>query len=142
MANAFNLFVLTLVLALMTGCPASARPASNPNPRPSLVSRLKLDGESLNCWDSLIQIQSCTGEIILFFLNGETYLGNGCCEAIRIIGKQCWPNMIDTLGFTDEEGDVLEGYCDSNETPVAAAVHTRPPSVEVNSRVQFKELKS
>ncbi|KAJ4700995.1 Egg cell-secreted protein 1.1 [Melia azedarach] len=135
MVNAFNLFVPTLVLALITGSPAISRPVSNPNPRPSLVSRLKLDGESLNCWDSLIQIQACTGEIILFFLNGETYLGDGCCGAIRTIGKQCWPNMIDTLGFTDEESDVLEGYCDNNETTVATATPTRPPFVEVNSRV-------
>ncbi|KDO83758.1 hypothetical protein CISIN_1g0394172mg, partial [Citrus sinensis] len=83
------------------------------------------------CWDSLIQIQACSGEIILFFLNGETYLGDGCCNAIRTIRKKCWPNMIDTLGFTAEEGDVLEGYCD-HETP-AAIVHTQPAPIPVET---------
>ncbi|CAI0424463.1 unnamed protein product [Linum tenue] len=59
-----------------------------------------------------MELQACSGEIILFFLNGETYLGQGCCRAIRVIAHHCWPNLMDTLGFTDEESDVLEGYCD------------------------------
>ncbi|EEF42719.1 egg cell-secreted protein 1.1 [Ricinus communis] len=86
----------------------------------NLAARLKLDEESSNCWDSLIQLEACTTEIILFFLNGETHLGHGCCQAIRTISEQCWPNLIDTLGFTTEEGDILEGYCikeDGNSSP-------------------------
>ncbi|KAM7254196.1 hypothetical protein ACFE04_031878 [Oxalis oulophora] len=80
----------------------------------SLAARLKVDDDSseTNCWDTLFHLQACSGELILFFLNGETYLGRGCCQAIHTIGNKCWPNMIDTLGFTSEEGDILEGYCD------------------------------
>ncbi|CAL2276303.1 unnamed protein product [Prunus armeniaca] len=48
----------------------------------------------------------------MFFLNGETYLGDGCCEAIRIIEHQCWPALLGMLEFTTEETDVLKGYCD------------------------------
>ncbi|KAF5735342.1 hypothetical protein HS088_TW15G00844 [Tripterygium wilfordii] len=84
----------------------------------TLAARLKVDDddESLNCWESLGELQACTGEILLFFLNGETYLGHGCCEAIHMIGHQCWPDLIDILGFTSEEGgDVLEGYCDASD---------------------------
>nr|CAD1839877.1 unnamed protein product [Ananas comosus var. bracteatus] len=36
--------------------------------------RLQSDGLT-QCWDSLVELRSCTGEVILFFLNGETYLG-------------------------------------------------------------------
>lgn len=129
MANASKLFLFSFLMALIMGSVASARPLSNP--KSSLAARLKLDDESSSCWDSLIQIQACSGEIILFFLNGETYLGDGCCNAIRTIRKQCWPNMIDTLGFTAEEGDVLEGYCD-HETP-AAIVHTQPAPIPVET---------
>ncbi|CAI0452174.1 unnamed protein product [Linum tenue] len=106
---------------LPTSTWSSASSTSSP-PSTSLASRLKYsdaaaggsgDGEETsNCWESLTELQACSGEIILFFLNGETYLGQGCCRAIRVIGRHCWPHLMGTLGFTDEESDVLEGYCD------------------------------
>ena len=86
------------------------------------MARLKVDEESPNCWDSLIHLQSCTGELIMFFLNGETDLGDSCCQAISTISHQCWPTMIDALGFTTEETNVLEGYCDHEDDQ-------SPPSV-------------
>ncbi|GAV77605.1 Prolamin_like domain-containing protein [Cephalotus follicularis] len=104
------LFLAVLLVMTIEPMVTAARPL---DPRPSsLVGRLKLDDESSTCWDSLMQLQSCTGELILFFLNGETYLGHGCCQAIHTIGNQCWPTMIDALGFTTEESDILQGYCD------------------------------
>ncbi|CAN1847170.1 Egg cell-secreted protein 1.1 [Linum perenne] len=110
---------LTLLLTLQLTCPTAARHVSllpTATSSPSLASRLKLDTgddqSTTNCWESLIELQACSGEIILFFLNGETYLGDGCCDAIRVIGEHCWPDLIETLGFTGEESDVLEGYCD------------------------------
>ncbi|BFG40813.1 hypothetical protein CerSpe_270870 [Prunus speciosa] len=111
----FKRFLLTALLALtMPFLATSARPLNhniiwlNSN----LVARLNLDEESSNCWDSLFQLQSCSGEVVMFFLNGETYLGHSCCEAIRTIKHQCWPALVGTLGFTVEETDVLKGYCD------------------------------
>ncbi|PQP95547.1 hypothetical protein Pyn_29932 [Prunus yedoensis var. nudiflora] len=68
--------------------------------------------KSSDCWNSLFQLQACSGEVVMVFLNGETYLGHGCCEAIRTIEHQCWPALLGTLGFTTEETDVLKGYCD------------------------------
>ncbi|KAJ9146891.1 hypothetical protein P3X46_029106 [Hevea brasiliensis] len=109
MANIFKLFFFLVLLTSSMEFLAKAQTFSTNS---NLLARLKLDDESSSCWDSLIQLQACSGEIILFFLNGETYLGHSCCEAIRIITKQCWPSMIDTLGFTTEEADILEGYCD------------------------------
>lgn len=88
----------------------------------NLLMRLKLDNESSNCWDYLIEIQSCTGEIILFFMNGETYIGHACCEAISTIAKYCWPHMIETLGFTTKEGNILEGYCDHKYEKVPSSM--------------------
>ncbi|KAK2659049.1 hypothetical protein Ddye_005582 [Dipteronia dyeriana] len=113
MTNTYNFFLLiTLFSALiMCGSVTDDRPLMHP--KLSLVARLKLDDESPNCWDTLVQLQACSGEIILFFLNGETYLGHGCCHAISTISQQCWPNLIGMLGFTTEEGDILEGYCES-----------------------------
>ncbi|TXG53285.1 hypothetical protein EZV62_022454 [Acer yangbiense] len=120
-----KLFLLTLLTALFMACyVTNGRPL---HPSSSLIARLKLDDESPNCWESLIQLQSCTGEIILFFLNGETYLGHGCCQAMHTISHQCWPNMIDTLGFTTEEGDILEGFCD-HETADDGDHTQSPPS--------------
>ncbi|CAN0853776.1 Egg cell-secreted protein 1.1 [Linum grandiflorum] len=126
-------FLILLTLHLLT-CPSAARPAAVSSQLPStatLASRLKLDQTSStsrsNCWESLIELQACSGEIILFFLNGETYLGNGCCDAIRVIGEHCWPNLIETLGFTGEESDVLEGYCDRADDDDEGHEHHAPP---------------
>ncbi|KAM3290262.1 egg cell-secreted protein 1.1 [Capsicum chacoense] len=84
----------------------------------SLMTRLKLQDEegSSPCWESLFELQACTGEIVLFFVKGETYLGQDCCGAIRTIERQCWPSMLGSLGYTSEEGDILHGYCDASES--------------------------
>ncbi|KMZ61071.1 Egg cell-secreted protein 1.2 [Zostera marina] len=90
-------------------------------------------GTTIDCWNSLIELKSCTGEVILFFLNGETYLGQSCCRAIRVIQEQCWPDMLTAIGFTPHEDDVLKGYCIAaddhrpNITSPTATKSTPPP---------------
>ncbi|XP_022772368.1 egg cell-secreted protein 1.1 [Durio zibethinus] len=136
MANTFKLFsFLIVLLALIMATVNQARLLDTP--RPSLVVRLKMDAESPSCWESLIQIQACTGEVILFFLNGETYLGDSCCHAIHTIGHQCWPNMLETLGYTTEEGDILQGYCD-HETTESSSSQPSSSSVKDGMDVPVK----
>nr|XP_025683197.1 uncharacterized protein LOC112784257 [Arachis hypogaea] len=36
--------------------------------------------EAVNCWDSLLELKSCSNEIVLFFLN-ETNIIRGYCDA-------------------------------------------------------------
>ncbi|KAJ1297567.1 hypothetical protein BS78_01G386400 [Paspalum vaginatum] len=88
----------------------------------SLAERLDGAAGSQQCWEALVEIKSCTGEIILFFLNGEAYLGPGCCSAIRVIEGSCWAAdaMLSFIGFTPEEGDMLKGYCDAGDDNGAA----------------------
>ncbi|KAL6217732.1 PREDICTED: egg cell-secreted protein 1.1-like [Fragaria vesca subsp. vesca] len=117
MANASNLLLLTALLALTTPFMASSfRPLNNRiTSRSNLAARLKLDGKSSNCWDSLIHLKACSSEVIVFFINGQTYLGQGCCLAIRTIEHQCWPALLGSLGFFPEETDILRGYCYANQ---------------------------
>ncbi|KAM7514293.1 hypothetical protein LguiA_003876 [Lonicera macranthoides] len=114
MAFSSNLTIITLFL--VTSSFFSISNARQLGSYSTLLARLKLDqaGSSNNCWGSLFELQSCTGEIILFFLNGETYLGPGCCRAIRTIEHECWPTLLGSLGYTSEEGDILQGYCDAS----------------------------
>ncbi|KAL3644125.1 hypothetical protein CASFOL_012057 [Castilleja foliolosa] len=118
----FSLSSLTITARLLD---------SGPKSKSTLAARLKLDeaGDqgSSNCWESMFQLQSCTTEIVLFFLNVETFLGPGCCQAIRTIQKDCWPDLLGTLGYTIEEGDVLEGYCDASEGSSSAVLVLPPP---------------
>nr|CAD1834897.1 unnamed protein product [Ananas comosus var. bracteatus] len=82
------------------------------------------------CWDSLVELRSCTGEVILFFLNGETYLGPSCCRAIRVIKHHCWAIdvLLASLGFTAQEGDILRGYCDpANDSSDPSTPPPPPP---------------
>ena len=123
MAYPFNFF-LKLFLAFSMAFLAMARPL---NTHSNLATRLQLDNQN-NCWDSLFELQSCTGEVIMFFLNGETYLGPNCCHAIRIIHHECWPAMMGSLGFTEQEGDILLGFCDaSNDDDDNTTAQTLPP---------------
>ncbi|XVF37205.1 hypothetical protein REPUB_Repub19eG0126400 [Reevesia pubescens] len=139
MANIFKLFsFLTVLLALTMVSVCQARLLDTP--KPSLVARLKMDAESPSCWESLIQIQACTGEVILFFLNGETYLGESCCYAIHTIGHQCWPNMLETLGYTTEEGDILQGYCDHETDEAPPSPLSASSSVKDSRVVPVKPL--
>ncbi|CAK9161233.1 unnamed protein product [Ilex paraguariensis] len=120
------------LLACFMASVAMARPLGTES---TLLARLKLDGEesSSNCWESLFQLQSCTGEVLLFFLNGETYLGTGCCHAIRVIQHDCWPTMLGSVGFTAEEGDILRGYCDAVDSGSAPTPPTPPHAVLPNT---------
>nr|GEW10742.1 egg cell-secreted protein 1.1-like [Tanacetum cinerariifolium] len=121
MANSSMIIMLAIILATMSML-VNTRPLTNTTTRDAstLVERLKLDqgdgddGGSPGCWETLLELQSCTGEIILFFMNGETYLGPACCRAIEKIEKQCWPNLMGSLGFNSQESDILRGYCDAS----------------------------
>ncbi|KAH1036505.1 hypothetical protein GYH30_056113 [Glycine max] len=128
MASTHKVFAVTILLLAVN----MASPSSSSSSNTSLVARLKLDGESSNCWDSLFELQACTGEVITFFLNGETYLGPSCCQAIRIVGHDCWPDMIASLGFTTEEGDVLQGYCDSEKEQLHSPPSPTSPTTVVH----------
>lgn len=121
-----NLFIIHIVLIITMVATGEARTLASPlvsSAQPtSLAARLKLEGETMTCWDSLFELQACSGEVITFFLNGETYLGRACCKAIKkVLGQDCWPNIMSSLGYTNEEGDILEGYCDES-------LHNPPPS--------------
>jgi len=96
--------------------PAALAPVAPPPDAAGLAQRLEGEG-SQQCWEALVDTKSCTGEIILFLLNGEAYLGPGCCRAIRVIEHSCWAAdaMLSVIGFTPEEGDMLKGYCDAGD---------------------------
>jgi len=139
MASSHKVFIIValVIIALVPSAyTVESRQHSNPSNLMSLEARLKVSGEPSNCWQSLFKLQACSGEVIAFFLNGETYLGNGCCKAIRVIGHDCWPNMVASLGFTNEESYALEGYCDEVED-----VHSPPPPTpQVSFVVEHKEI--
>lgn len=136
MASTHNLvaLVMTILLALITTMASASNNTTDASAAVTLAARLKLEGEgSTNCWDSLFHLQSCTGEVIMFFLNGETYLGPTCCQAIRVVGHDCWPDMLASLGYTSEEGDVLQGYCDAKQSPPPPTSPTTTTTVVDNA---------
>ncbi|KAI8540687.1 hypothetical protein RHMOL_Rhmol08G0005400 [Rhododendron molle] len=137
MAYHQNILPTLLISCFLAFSMAASRPLDS-NPKQTLMARLKLDQETdKGCWDSLFQLQSCTGEVILFFLNGETYLGPGCCSAVRIIEHLCWPSMLGSLGFTPEEGDILRGYCDAAESDSGSGSSPPPPEAFVGPNVNM-----
>nr|ANC95022.1 EG1L1 [Phalaenopsis aphrodite subsp. formosana] len=106
-----RILLLLLLLAITASC-IDARRFGPPSPG---IAERQQEDETWQCWEALIELRSCSGEVILFFLNGETYLGPSCCRAIRVIEKRCWAAdaLLAVLGFTAQEGDVLRGYCEA-----------------------------
>ncbi|GAV60767.1 Prolamin_like domain-containing protein, partial [Cephalotus follicularis] len=82
--------------------------------------RLEDSGGLVECWNALMELKSCTNEIVLFFINGQATIGPDCCGAIGTITRRCWPTILTSLGFTAEEGNILRGYCDASFGPAAA----------------------
>ncbi|XP_040384705.1 egg cell-secreted protein 1.2-like [Oryza brachyantha] len=88
-------------------------------------------GWMMECWNAVTELRSCTGEIVLFFVNGESYLGPECCVAIRTVTRHCWPAMLASVGFTAQEADILRGFCDAE----VGAGDAPPPSANASSVV-------
>ena len=126
MAFSLKLF-LTLLLLAWSSTVTDMAAAELLSSGSTLKARLKLDGGESNCWESLMELQWCTGEIIMFFLNGETYLYPNCCRAIRIIEHDCWPDMLVSLGFTEQEGGILGVYCDAADNDDTTHPSPAPP---------------
>ncbi|XP_030540263.1 egg cell-secreted protein 1.4-like [Rhodamnia argentea] len=128
---ALKCLLLLLALANTAADRAAAgevkAPVGRYEPGLDLAARLEAveaSGGLVECWSALVELKSCTNEIILFFLNGETSLGPGCCGAIDVITRNCWPAMLTSLGFTAEEGNILRGYCDAAAGGAPAASPT------------------
>ncbi|KAL5698320.1 hypothetical protein ACHQM5_029374 [Ranunculus cassubicifolius] len=110
-----NFLLLLVISSVMFGIATASTDETTTQlikPGQNLQARLYGEGTG-NCWNALLELKSCTNEIVIFFLNGESYLGYDCCRAIRIITRECWPTMLTSIGFTSQEGDILRGYCDA-----------------------------
>nr|XP_019703503.1 egg cell-secreted protein 1.2-like [Elaeis guineensis] len=120
--SAVRNLALWFAIACLVGL-AHARELSSVEPAiSSLEARIASNGGLADCWNALLELKSCSDEILLFFMNGESYLGVDCCRAIQVITRQCWTTMLQTLGFTPQEGDILRGYCDAETAPPPVAV--------------------
>ncbi|GMH06668.1 hypothetical protein Nepgr_008508 [Nepenthes gracilis] len=112
-----NVLLMLTAMALLMANAASIRdaitlPTANDN-KPGL--------DIANCWNALAEIRQCSNEIIGFFLNGAAEIGAPCCNAIDVISHNCWPTMLSSLGYSDEQGHLLEGFCDKSTAAPAAA---------------------
>ncbi|GJY42314.1 egg cell-secreted protein 1.1-like protein [Tanacetum coccineum] len=105
MANSCLIIMLTLVLATMATS-VHTRPLTNTTTydASTLAARLKLDYDE----------------------EGGSP-GPACCMAIVKIEKQCWPNLLGSLGFSSQEDDILRGYCDASEDNGDGPMATPPP---------------
>ncbi|KAJ4715417.1 egg cell-secreted protein 1.1-like [Melia azedarach] len=112
--------VILLVLTYLIAYAAALRDLPI-KPGYNLATRLDASGGLVDCWNALLELKSCSNEIVLFFLNGQADIGPNCCRAISIITRNCWPSMLISLGLTIEEGNILRGYCDASPGPVAAS---------------------
>ncbi|TKY60389.1 Egg cell-secreted protein 1.3 [Spatholobus suberectus] len=89
--------------------------------RDLLMKWPKQGGDHVECWSNLIELKSCSNEILHFFINGQADIGPNCCCAITVITHNCWPTMLTSLGFTYQEALYISGYCDAAASSPALA---------------------
>ncbi|EOA28826.1 hypothetical protein CARUB_v10025065mg [Capsella rubella] len=118
----FVIVALLLVHDISSRTPPETTADSN-----NIAARLN-GGGLMECWDALYELKSCTNEIVLFFLNGETKLGVDCCHGVEVITNNCWQAMLTSLGFTSDETNVLRGFCQS---PNSGGSSPAPSSVKL-----------
>ncbi|XP_015890989.3 egg cell-secreted protein 1.3-like [Ziziphus jujuba] len=119
------LFVSTLTLLAVTA--NASRNIAPMNPGYSLAASSKTGEGSEDCWSALFDLKSCSNEIVLFLLNGQTDIGPDCCRAIDMITHNCWPAMLTYIGYSAEEGNILRGYCDA----AVALAPSLPPAASI-----------
>ncbi|GFP95355.1 egg cell-secreted protein 1.3 [Phtheirospermum japonicum] len=69
--------------------------------------------EALDCFSALYKIKSCSKEIVAYFSEGSIDITQPCCEAITLITHRCWPALLSTLGYGQDQIGILRGYCDA-----------------------------
>ncbi|KDO47962.1 hypothetical protein CISIN_1g037667mg, partial [Citrus sinensis] len=47
-------------------------------------------GGLTECWNALMELNSCSNEIVIFFLNSQADISPDCCCAIDIITRKMW----------------------------------------------------
>ncbi|GAY62536.1 hypothetical protein WN943_006987 [Citrus x changshan-huyou] len=111
-------FILALTcLIIANAISRNDRLNSNMKSYYDLATRLKTSGGLMECWNTLIELKSCSKKIVIFFLNSHADIGPDHCRAIDIFTRNCWPAMLTSLGFIVEEGNILRGYCDASSSP-------------------------
>ncbi|XP_050884592.1 egg cell-secreted protein 1.4-like [Lathyrus oleraceus] len=126
MSSFLKLFV---ILSLSAIGAARSLTATTTKILPTRLESFAGAGTNNKCWETMFELQHCTGEIVEFFINGETQLGSGCCDALLTIANECWPNMLTSLGLTQEEAGILHGFCNG----AASVTKPNPPSVTANA---------
>uniref|UniRef100_A0A0E0F9W0 Prolamin-like domain-containing protein n=1 Tax=Oryza meridionalis TaxID=40149 RepID=A0A0E0F9W0_9ORYZ len=122
MASLLSVAVVLVVFSAQAIAAVAVADAAAFPPVVALGGRLDGGGGLAECWSAVAELRSCTDEIVLFFLNGETTrLGAGCCRAVRAATRYCWPAMLAAVGFTAEEADVLRGLCDAEAAAAPSA---------------------
>ncbi|XP_059624788.1 egg cell-secreted protein 1.4-like [Cornus florida] len=127
-----------VVFLLTTTCFFPANAQLPVPPGFNVTARLKSSrGSDDYCLNALIEIRSCSNEIVLYFVNSQTDISPTCCQAIQtMITHHCCSDMMTSLGFTAEEGHILKEYCDESSSSAPAP----SPSAQPVSMANLMEM--
>ncbi|GAY67880.1 hypothetical protein CUMW_259940 [Citrus unshiu] len=88
-------FILALTCLIMANIAnatsRNVRLNNNMKPGYDLATRLEASGGLTECWNALMELKSCSNEIVICFLNRQADIGPDCCRAIDIITRNCCP---------------------------------------------------
>ncbi|KAL9460192.1 hypothetical protein AB3S75_003403 [Citrus x aurantiifolia] len=117
--HAFFILALTCLIMANIANATSRNDRLNNNMKSGydLATRLETSEGLTECWNGLMELKSCSNEIVIFFLNSQADIGPDYCRAIDIITCNCWSAMLTSLRFPTEEGNILKDYCDVSSAP-------------------------
>ena len=92
----------------------------------NIAEMLQNTGELVNCWNALLELKSCSNEIVSFFINRESDLDPCCCRVIATTRHTCWPIIMVSFGFTPTHGVILQSHCHTASGSTASSLQQRP----------------
>ena len=79
-------FILTFTCLIMANIANATsrndRLNNNMKPDYDLAIRLEASEGLTECWNMLMELKSCSNEIVIFFLNSQADIGPDCCRVI------------------------------------------------------------
>ncbi|KAH9769804.1 Egg cell-secreted protein 1.4 [Citrus sinensis] len=93
--HVFSILALTCLIMETIANATSRNDCLNNIMKPGydLTTRFEASGGLTECWNTLMELKSCSNEIVVFFLNSQANIRPDYCRAIDIITRNCWPAM-------------------------------------------------
>ena len=82
-------FICLIITNIANGTTSNDCLNNKMKPGYDLATRFVDSGGLTEWWNALMELKSCSNEIVIFILNSQADIDSDCCRAIDIITRNC-----------------------------------------------------